>query len=130
MVQDDSSYDIAPPDLFGPNFAKKSKDFVDQVKALRLSLPAKTSQDNLSKKFEEANPRGGQGPTVPSITNSEVAEVDQPGPTPSRYDSRQLCLFKRNKFKQYSIERQGVYTPVNYRVAHKLGQRISGSSLR
>ena len=63
MVQDDSPYANAPPELFGPDFAKKSKEFLDQVKALRAQLPAKTNQDYSSKKplFRKGQPSGRAG---------------------------------------------------------------------
>jgi hypothetical protein len=31
----------APPQLFGPDFAKKAKKHVDQMKAMRATLPKK-----------------------------------------------------------------------------------------
>ena len=37
LAKDDGNFDNAPPALFGTEFAKKAKDHVDQVKALRSS---------------------------------------------------------------------------------------------
>ena len=37
LAKDDENFDDAPPALFGTEFAKKAKDYVDQVKALRSS---------------------------------------------------------------------------------------------
>ena len=45
LVQEDTNFDGASPALFGSDFAKRSKDYVDQVKAMRSVVPAKT-QDN------------------------------------------------------------------------------------
>ena len=41
LVKEDGPYVNAAPDLFGADFAKRSKEFLDQVKAMRSSLPAK-----------------------------------------------------------------------------------------
>ena len=48
LAKDDKGFTEAPPLLFGPNFAKRSKEFLDQVKAIKQpSLPkAKNSQGN------------------------------------------------------------------------------------
>ena len=35
IVQEDSNFSTAPPQLFGPDFARKSKDLVDQMRAMR-----------------------------------------------------------------------------------------------
>ncbi len=43
MVKENVPYIDASPDLFGPEFAKKSKDFIDQVKTLRSSLSSSSS---------------------------------------------------------------------------------------
>lgn len=42
LVKEDKDYVDAYPDLFGADFAKRSKEFLDQVKALRSSLPNKS----------------------------------------------------------------------------------------
>ena len=67
MVKEDAPYVDASPDLFGPEFAKKSKDFIDQVKALRSSLPS-TSSSSRDHHFQErrslfrkGNPSGKGG---------------------------------------------------------------------
>ena len=62
MVKDDTPYAKASPDLFGTDFARKSKEFIDQVKAFRSSLPT-ASKYNQEKKslFRKANPLGKGG---------------------------------------------------------------------
>ena len=37
-VQEEDNFKGAAPFLFGPDFAKKSKDFIDQVKAMRSTV--------------------------------------------------------------------------------------------
>ncbi len=43
LVKEDTPYMEAAPDLFGSDFAKRSKEFLEQVKTIRSSLPAKPS---------------------------------------------------------------------------------------
>ena len=43
LAKEDENFDEAPPSLFGTEFAKKAKDHVDQVKALR-STSSKTER--------------------------------------------------------------------------------------
>ena len=64
LVKEDSSYSDVSPDLFGADFAKRSKDFLDQVKALRSSMPSKDYKKSLFRKGQSsgrtgANYRGG-----------------------------------------------------------------------
>ena len=42
LVKEDAPYTDAAPDLFGSEFAKRSKEFLEQVKTIRSSLPTKT----------------------------------------------------------------------------------------
>ena len=44
LVQEDEPYANSAPELFGADFAKKSKEFLDQVTALRSSLPKSKPQ--------------------------------------------------------------------------------------
>ena len=39
LVKEDADFSEAAPNLLGPDFSKWNKDFLDQVKALRSSLP-------------------------------------------------------------------------------------------
>ena len=41
LAKDDASFSDAPPELFGPEFAKRSKEFLEQVRTIRSSLPSK-----------------------------------------------------------------------------------------
>ena len=45
LTKEDEHFREAPPYLFGNGFAKRSKKFMDQVRALRTTLPAKTNQE-------------------------------------------------------------------------------------
>ena len=58
LAQRDELYKDAPPALFGAEFAKKSKDHVDQLKAIMATVPRKNQQF-----FPDAPPksRGGFG---------------------------------------------------------------------
>ena len=61
-MQQEENFKEAPPLLFGPDFAKKAK--VDQVKAMRATLPKKGAKDNF---FRTAPPpRYGRGGGVNS----------------------------------------------------------------
>ena len=42
LIKDDAPYADAAPELFGPDFAKRSKEFLEQVKTIRSSLPTKS----------------------------------------------------------------------------------------
>ena len=44
IVEDDSNFQDSAPALFGTEFAKKSKDLVDQVKAMRVLLTFRREQ--------------------------------------------------------------------------------------
>ena len=48
LVKEDSDFSEVAPNLFGPEFSKRAKDFVDQVRTLRSSFQAK--QDLQSRK--------------------------------------------------------------------------------
>jgi hypothetical protein len=39
ILQEEGNFKDVPPQLFGPDFAKKAKDHVDQMKAMRATLP-------------------------------------------------------------------------------------------
>ena len=44
LVKEDDHFAGASPNLFGPDFAKRSKEFLEQVKALRSSLPVRVQK--------------------------------------------------------------------------------------
>ena len=46
LAQDEEAYTSAPPLLFGPDFAKRSKEFSEQLKALRSSLATTRTRDS------------------------------------------------------------------------------------
>ena len=50
IVEDDSNFQDSAPALFGTEFAKKSKDLVDQVKAMRVPLTSRREQKPFTSK--------------------------------------------------------------------------------
>ena len=58
LVKEDSSYFDVSPDLFGADFAKRCKDFLDQVKAMRSSIPSKDSKKSLFRKGQSSGRTG------------------------------------------------------------------------
>ena len=64
LVKDDENFMEAAPHLFGGNFARQSKEFLDQVKALRSTLPSKTKEPSKKPFFRGGPPskRGGYKP--------------------------------------------------------------------
>lgn len=60
LVKEDGPYSKASPDLFGSDFAKRSKDFLDQVKALRSSMPHRSQESYRQKNplFRKGQPSG------------------------------------------------------------------------
>ena len=61
LAKDDENFTTAAPLLFGGEFAKKSKDFLDQVKANRSTLPAKSKGDYTRKPFFRGPPPSKRG---------------------------------------------------------------------
>ena len=53
LTKQEESFSEAPPDLFGSGFAQKSKEFLDQLKAIRSTLPpsTKSSSQDTRKSF-------------------------------------------------------------------------------
>ena len=45
IVQEEVNFEDSAPSLFGSGFAKKSKELMDQLKAMRTSIPKKGSRD-------------------------------------------------------------------------------------
>lgn len=69
VVDDDTNFKTAPP-LFGTEFAKISKDHIDQVKAMRSTLPKTGSTQGSSSFFRNGPPssRGaGQEKQLPQV---------------------------------------------------------------
>ena len=62
FAKDDEGFTEAPPLLFGPNFAKRSKEFLDQVKVIRTTIPTKGKEPSGKPFFRGPPPskrRGG-----------------------------------------------------------------------
>ena len=60
LAKDDEGFTEAPPLLFGPNFAKRSKEFLDQVKAIRTTIPTKGKEPS-KKPFFRGPPPSKRG---------------------------------------------------------------------
>lgn len=56
LAKEDESYADAAPNLFGSDFAKRSNEFRDQVKALQSMLPAKNREQEPRKFFRKGPP--------------------------------------------------------------------------
>ena len=60
LVREDDQFKEAPPNLFGPSFAKRSKEFMDQLQAMRP--PRKQNKQPFFRKGPPSG-RGGSRPT-------------------------------------------------------------------
>ena len=76
IVDDGSNFQDSAPALFGTEFAKKSKDLVDQVKAMRVPLTSRREQKPFF--FEEAPP-SGRGDTARGMGGAELPNCTQEG---------------------------------------------------
>ena len=70
IVQQEENFKDAPPQLFGPDFAKKAKEHVDQMKAMRASLPKKGQKDNFFFFGGGGGGGGGGGATATEATST------------------------------------------------------------
>ena len=61
LARDDEQFAEAAPHLFGTDFARQSKEFMDQVKAIRSTLPSKTKEPARKPFFRGGPPRRGEG---------------------------------------------------------------------
>ena len=75
IVDDDSNFQDSAPALFGTEFAKKSKDLVDQVKAMRVPLTSRREQ----KPFFRGGPPVRRGDTARGMGGAEVPNCTQEG---------------------------------------------------
>ena len=69
LVEEDSNFEDVSPSLFGPEFAQKSKELVDQVKAMRSTITT-------PKQFFRSGPPNSRGIIL--------ASKDEEEPRPSR----------------------------------------------
>ena len=107
-MKEDQPYINASPDLFGAEFAKNSKDFLDQVKALWSSLSRNEVQYlQGSLFFGPANPRGGQGPTnevEPRTSTNHTGEAVETGePTKTKTEPINVSNYCQRNFKNYPL---------------------------
>ena len=58
LVKEDKDFAETTPYLFGADFAKRSKDFTDQIKAMRSTLPIKTEYRSSRPLFRKGQPPG------------------------------------------------------------------------
>ena len=107
LVEEDSNFGEASPSLFGPEFAQKSKQHVDQVKAMRSTL-------GTSKPFFRPGPPNSRGGGVTLASRHEEGEEPrEDGQAKENYSRRTLgtsdsCthLYKKcdNELEKYPIE--------------------------
>ena len=69
LVEEDSNFGEVSPSLFGPEFAQKSKQLVDQVKAMRSTL-------STPKQFFRTGPPNSRGVTVGNRPKEEEPRKD------------------------------------------------------
>ena len=58
LVKEDKDFAETTPYLFGADFAKRSKDFTDQIKAMHSTLPIKTEYRSSRPLFWKGQPPG------------------------------------------------------------------------
>ena len=114
-MQNDTEIASASPNLFGTDFSKQAKEYLDQVKTLEATLPpynkvvgiitAKTPRSHF---FERASPQGGEWPeegvVAPTICQEDGAmEGGYPG-EPSDSDTHTTLCFvdSKNKIEKYT----------------------------
>ena len=120
-MRDDAPYTDAALDLFGSEFPKRSKEFLEQEKTIRSSLPtiAYTTETKGKSHF-----RGGQGPTnevEPPITNG-AADTGKPETTRTNRhcitNSSYQSMFKKYMVKSMGINPLGLIVSSAGRLAH------------
>ncbi len=75
VAKEATNFQSAPPSLFGTEFAKKAKDHVDQVKAMRASLPTKPDTRSPFRGGPEASSESSEAATTGKAdTNSSRGE--------------------------------------------------------
>ena len=98
LTKQEESFSEAPPDIFGNGFAKKSKEFLDQLKAIRSTLPPSTksnSQD--TRKIFFAGPLFSKGGTPsPEVGGGPICiQTNTPVSTLLQLVARSLCKSHR-----------------------------------
>ena len=92
LVEEDKNFATAPPALFGTEFAQKSKDLVDQVKAIR-AIPKRANHPR------EPFFRGGPPPAGGGGRSSSSYRQGRGGvyrPYQSSRNNQQFQHFRRN----------------------------------
>ena len=74
LVRDDEHFTEAAPHLFESDFVRHSKEFVDQVKAIRSTLPSKT-KESAKKPFLRAALEEGNA----QIQGQRLQQLQVPG---------------------------------------------------
>ena len=84
LVEEDKNFSKAPPTLFGTEFAQRSKDHVDQVKAIR-GLPKQQQRSMPREPFFRGGPpssRGGEEEETLATGRGEAVPTDPTTATP------------------------------------------------
>ena len=104
IVRDDSNFKEAAPLLFGTEFAKKSKEMVEQVKAMRSTITKKPERRPWFFRGGPPNNRGGLQPTIREGRSPKLPAERKaiPGGGEAKH-KRELrtssCVYKRNLSK-------------------------------
>ena len=61
LVKEDVEFAEAAPNLFGPDFSKRAKDYLDQVKTLRSTLPSRHQGDQFKRPLFQKGHSSGRG---------------------------------------------------------------------
>lgn len=95
IVQDDSNFTAAAPVLFGSEFGRKSKEHIDQVKALRSTI----SKETPKRSFFRGNPLEGGDPLTGEGGMEVPTEVGgtKTGSTPTTRSTRTSALHKSHR---------------------------------
>ena len=115
LIQDESQFTDVAPYLFGSDFVKQAKEYLDQVRALKSTLIDIEHEEPYDKRplFCEGPPRRGnrpeEGPEDPSIkskcTNREQGTLGggHSNPSTEQYTHNSQCKNAMSKYKCHSV---------------------------
>ena len=106
LTEDDGNFTDAPPTLFGPEFARKSKELVDQMKVMRSSYGFKDKQFFLkwppnNRGVLQCQIRKGQSPKLPKQPTSNT---ESEAPVEQMNTTHKQSKFSHNRFQKYVVK--------------------------
>ena len=109
LTEDDENFIGAAPFLFGREFAQKSKELVDQVRAMRSHLPGNKDSSSKPRFFFVPNSRGGtstaKGQGGKATKDSDVPHKGRdPSGTNEHIDTYCCSKLFDNRFQKYTAE--------------------------